>query len=154
MTSASNLKIALTALALTAACPLSDAQAEDAGATVTVTFNNVKTDRGRLFVEICTAEEYEARPKKPCALRWTLPAETPETALTAENVPPGEYALQVYHDVNDDGRMKTGMFGIPREPIGASNDARGRRGPPSFEDMAFDVISGSSVRMTVNLYKV
>jgi len=54
-------------------------------------------------------------------------------------VPRGAYALKVYHDVNGNGRLDTGRMGIPKEPYGFSNGARGRFGPPSFGAARFEL---------------
>jgi len=53
------------------------------------------------------------------------------------NMPMGEYAVSIFHDLNDNAELDTKMFGIPREPYGFSNNARGRMGPPKFEDAKF-----------------
>jgi uncharacterized protein (DUF2141 family) len=55
---------------------------------------------------------------------------------------PGRYAISVIHDENDNGKMDTKIFGIPREGVGASNDAHGHFGPPKFEDAAFQFGGG------------
>lgn len=66
------------------------------------------------------------------------------------DVPPGRYALSVHHDADADGRVDTGLFGIPTEGLGASNDARGSFGPPSFRDAAFTYAGGElSLRVHV-----
>jgi uncharacterized protein (DUF2141 family) len=57
-------------------------------------------------------------------------------------IAPGRYAISVIHDENDNGKMDTKIFGIPREGVGASNDARGHFGPPRFEDAAFQFGGG------------
>jgi uncharacterized protein (DUF2141 family) len=44
-------------------------------------------------------------------------------------------------------------MGIPKEPFGASNDARGRFGPPKFDDARFQV-DGGVVELTVNLQQL
>jgi uncharacterized protein (DUF2141 family) len=49
-------------------------------------------------------------------------------------VPFGEYAVSVYHDENDNNKMDTYMGFIPKEPYGFSNNARGKFGPPSYDD--------------------
>ena len=51
-----------------------------------------------------------------------------------ENVPHGKYAMSVFHDENENGKLDTGLFGVPKEPYGFSNDVMGTFGPPSFED--------------------
>lgn len=51
-----------------------------------------------------------------------------------EDVPHGRYAMSVFQDENQNGKLDTGLFGIPKEPYGFSNDVMGTFGPPSFED--------------------
>jgi|GEM_PF-3310574 len=45
----------------------------------------------------------------------------------------GTYAIAVYHDANDNGMLDRNILGIPTEVYAFSNDARGKRGPPTFE---------------------
>ena len=52
-------------------------------------------------------------------------------------VAPGDYAVSVTHDENSNGRIDTNFLGMPREGVGASNDAKGSFGPPKFEDARF-----------------
>jgi uncharacterized protein (DUF2141 family) len=49
----------------------------------------------------------------------------------------GTYAIAVFQDLNEDGILNKGAFGVPNEPYGFSNNARGQFGPPSFEAAAF-----------------
>jgi uncharacterized protein (DUF2141 family) len=51
---------------------------------------------------------------------------------------PGRYALALVHDQNANGQLDVGAFGIPVEGFGFSNNPETRRGPPSFENSAFD----------------
>jgi uncharacterized protein (DUF2141 family) len=53
------------------------------------------------------------------------------------DLPLGEYALKVYHDRNGNRELDKGKFGIPKEPYGFSNGARGRTGPPGFDKARF-----------------
>lgn len=53
-------------------------------------------------------------------------------------LPFGLYGISVFHDINSDGVLNTGMFGIPKEPVGFSNNARGSFGPPKFGDVSFN----------------
>ena len=65
-------------------------------------------------------------------------------------LPPGEYALSVYHDLNENSKLDTGIFGIPTEKYGFSNNAKGYMGPPSFEKSK--VILTDSLIVRINLY--
>ncbi|MDA8136553.1 MAG: DUF2141 domain-containing protein [Desulfobacteraceae bacterium] len=56
-------------------------------------------------------------------------------------LPYGEYAVKVFHDENGSGELEKGVFGIPIEAYGFSNDARGTLGPPEYEKAAFKLDS-------------
>jgi uncharacterized protein (DUF2141 family) len=49
----------------------------------------------------------------------------------------GTYAVSVFHDENSNDKLDTGLLGIPREGVGASNNAKGHFGPPKFDAAAF-----------------
>jgi len=66
------------------------------------------------------------------------------------DLPAGRYALSVFHDANNDGKLGTNPAGIPVEPYGFSRDARGRFGPPAFDDAAIDV--QGEQRVTIHLH--
>jgi len=52
--------------------------------------------------------------------------------IVVPNLAPGFYAVAVFHDENGNGEFDQGLFGIPLERYGFSNDARGFFGPPDF----------------------
>ena len=56
-----------------------------------------------------------------------------------EGVPSGTYAVSVFHDENSNGKLDTNFMGIPREGVGASNNAKGRFGPPKFSAASFQL---------------
>ena len=54
----------------------------------------------------------------------------------------GTYAVSVFHDENSNGKLDANFLGIPREGVGASNNARGHLGPPKFDAAAFHFEGG------------
>lgn len=66
-------------------------------------------------------------------------------------VAPGSYAISVIHDENSNGKLDTNLMGIPREGVGASNDAKGHFGPPKFNAAAFSFPGGRlALKVTIN----
>lgn len=72
-----------------------------------------------------------------------------EVQVVFENIVPGVYAISVMHDVNENGKIDSNAFGIPKEGFGFSNDAMGMFGPPSFEKAKFS-FSGND-QVVINL---
>ncbi len=50
------------------------------------------------------------------------------------DLPPGRYAVAVFHDENGNGVLDTNFVGAPKEPYGFSNNVRGRLRAPSFAE--------------------
>ena len=65
-------------------------------------------------------------------------------------VVPGRYAVSVFHDENSNGKMDTNFMGIPREGVGASNNAIGHFGPPKFDAAAFQY-AGGKLDLTITI---
>ena len=65
-------------------------------------------------------------------------------------VPPGTYAVQVFHDVNDSGEINRNLLGVPTEGVGFSRDAPIRFAPPRFADAQI-AVSGALVAIDINL---
>jgi len=58
--------------------------------------------------------------------------------LQFEDIAYGSYAVAIYQDVNGNGKLDKGLFGIPEEPFAFSNNFKPRFGGPSFEKCKFD----------------
>jgi len=65
-------------------------------------------------------------------------------------ISPGRYALSVFHDENGNGKMDTNFIGMPREGVGASNNAIGHFGPPKFEAAAI-WYSGGQLELVITV---
>lgn len=72
-----------------------------------------------------------------------------EVVVVFENVKAGEYAISTYHDVDNNKELNTGFMGIPKEPYGFSNDARGTFGPPTYEKAKFKVTGDTKTSIKV-----
>ena len=53
-------------------------------------------------------------------------------------VPAGQYAAQAFHDENRNHDIDRAIFGIPKEGVGFSRDARIRFSPPKWEEAVFN----------------
>jgi uncharacterized protein (DUF2141 family) len=118
--------------------------------TLTVTILNFRNNLGQVSVALYNKEE--AFPKSPdkAAKIILAPIKDKKSIVVFESLPPGEYAISVFHDENKNGKMDTNFFGIPKEGVGASNDARGNLGPPHYKDAKFNFI-GNAQFVTINL---
>jgi uncharacterized protein (DUF2141 family) len=66
-----------------------------------------------------------------------LPIQGRAAVWTIDEVAAGEYAVSCYHDRNGNGKLDKNVLGVPSEPYGFSNDARGTLGPPKYKKARF-----------------
>jgi len=117
------------------------ASAQPAGA-VEVRVEKVRSSQGHVRVDLCTSDTFLTG---NCMFGGEAPAHEGETIVTLTDVPPGVYALQAFHDANDDHKVNRGLFGIPREDIGFSNDAPLGLHGPKFTKAAFSHVADDQV---------
>lgn len=122
--------------------------------TLTVTVNNIKK-AGEIHVAVYdNAEAFEAdRGEKggaaPGISEGTIEMVQPGSVTYVYELPPGTYAIGIFHDINLNNKMDSNFLGIPVEQFGFSNNARALFGRPDFEDAAF-VLKGSASQ-SINL---
>ena len=109
---------------------VADGMAEIKGSLLVVVFNSDST-----FL------------KKPVfATKANIHADTEEVVTS---LPEGEYAIFLFQDSNENGKMDTREFGIPIEKYGFSNNVVGKMGPPSFKETCFALEKDIVVRITL-----
>lgn len=107
--------------------------------TLSGQLTNLRTSRGSCYLALfASADGFPGQAGR--ALRTLrVPVSGPSCAFSFANLPPGTYALAVYHDENGNNRLDTNVVRFPTERYGFSNNARGRFGPPSFAAAQFRV---------------
>lgn len=117
--------------------------------TLTVTVTGVRSDAGAVEVALfATADGFPTNPERAKA-RLRVTVHEGQAVAVFPALEPGAYAVATYHDENANGRLDTRLFGIPKEGTAASNDAKGRMGPPSFDAARIEVAvsRGITIRM-------
>lgn len=104
-----------------------------AGVPVQVVVHGLRSDRGHLMVAVCTRETFLG---DHCPYVARVSARPGSVTATVPSVPPGVYAVEVWHDENDNERIDRSFLGIPVEGIGFSRNVRFHFGPPRFDDAA------------------
>jgi uncharacterized protein (DUF2141 family) len=73
-----------------------------------------------------------------------------EELIKFEDLPYGDYAVAVIHDVNNDGKLDKNLLGVPTEGYGFSNNALGKYGPPTWMQSSF-VFAGRNEARIIDL---
>lgn len=116
-------------------------------AELTIHIDDVKSATGNLMVGIySSAGTFLKKPDNGSGAA----AATSGNKIVFKDLPAGEYAFAVYHDVNSNGKMDKNLIGIPTEDYAFSNNAMGKMGPPSFDDAKFALpAEGATVRVSL-----
>jgi uncharacterized protein (DUF2141 family) len=117
---------------------------DQSSANLTLTVNKVKSDKG--VVRVLLFDKADGFPDvvENAVKNASIKITGNKAVITFENIPAGTYALSVFHDSENTGKLRTNAFGIPRDGYGFSNNASGTFGPPSFEKAAFKVNAGNN----------
>jgi uncharacterized protein (DUF2141 family) len=119
---------------------------------IAVEVQGLRNDTGDCLFALFRSEEGFPKAPLKAARRVAAPIERGQCHVVFEDVEPGMFAVSVLHDEDGDRQVRTGIFGIPREGIGFSRDARGRMGPPKFKDARLSVAAGASVTVVVHMH--
>jgi uncharacterized protein (DUF2141 family) len=109
--------------------------------TIEVRVSSVVDGKGKVNVAVCDQAHF----LKDCSFSGSAPARGGETVVTIRDVPKGSWAVLAYQDENQNDSLDRNMLGIPSENYGFSRDARGKFGPPGFDDAAIEVRDEATV---------
>ena len=132
------------------------AHAQDAApptASLVLTIQGLKSTEGQVLVAVFDQPDGYPGESEKAAFRKIATPVAPNTTVTFDGLPFGTYAVVAFHDENGNDVLDVGSFiPIPKEPLGASRDARRPFGPPRFEDAQF-VVAEATHRETFTLVR-
>lgn len=114
--------------------------------TITINFKGMKSDKGNLYVALYNKpDNFLKKPLKGFMVKVV----DKKATLTLKDISTGIYAVSAFHDENENKKMDTNFFGIPKEPTGMSNDAKAFMGPPKYEDAKFKVNKNTTISINI-----
>ena len=118
--------------------------------TLTVNITGINSIKGNVYVYLYTSEE--GFPIKISKANSFKKAKVISNSVTVylKNLKPGTYAVSVYQDIDTNGKINQNFLGIPKEPVGVSNNAEGFMGPPKYEDAKFYLDTSKSIEIKLN----
>lgn len=117
--------------------------------SLVVVIRNVKEARGKVSVALFTGEKDFMKNR---LAGKSVEAKNGDVEVMFEDLVPGEYAISVMHDENENGELDSNLIGIPKEGFGFSNDAMGMFGPPTFEKAKFKWSGGEQKQIITLRY--
>lgn len=116
---------------------------------LTVHVTGISEIKGSIVVNVYTNKE--GFPTKPVKAKYNksekVLSKTMEIVL--DNIQDSTITVSVFQDINSNGKLDTNFIGMPSEPVGVSNNAKGTLGPPSFEDAKLKFMSNKTISITI-----
>jgi Uncharacterized protein conserved in bacteria len=104
--------------------------------TLLITVENVKVNQGEIMLAIYSDDQEFLSETTYRSIHHEV-NEFDSTMVEVTDLPFGTYAISIYHDENNNGKLDTNFMKIPKEPYGFSNNARGMFGPPKVNEAQF-----------------
>lgn len=126
-------------------------QASQGNNVIHVEVVRIRNDKGQISCSLYSSADGFPKKDEKAVAHIVAPISEREAVCEFPGMAPGTYAVSVFHDENSNGKLDTNFLGIPREGVGASNDARGHMGPPKFDAAAFQFAGGRlSLKITIH----
>jgi uncharacterized protein (DUF2141 family) len=118
-------------------------------ADLVVTVEGLRSDSGDIRAGIFNSADVwpeAAHTFRRVQAQATLPA----TVLTFTDLPPGTYAVALYHDENRNGKHDKNFLGIPQEGYGFTRNPTVVLSAPDYEECVIEV-SEAGARTTIRI---
>ena len=102
--------------------------------------NNLESNKGLVYIRILNENENPV-------IVGTSPVVNFSSEISFDSISAGKYAIQFFHDENENQKMDFNLIGIPKEKFGSSNDVKPILGPPKFEKMLFEIYEHKKIVM-------
>ncbi len=137
----------IAALVLTATLGTLPAGPSPAGGCLEVVVTGARNDRGVIRAALFQGSEGFPGKDEQAIGRLVAPASTGPVTFLFKDIPPGEYAVAILHDEDNNGKMRSNWLGMPREGYGTSNNPEGR---PKFKKSRFEMTT-QTLRLEIRL---
>ena len=101
-----------------------------------ITVSNIQIDSGQVMIAVYNSKQQFLSDAAFLGKAVSIQSGR-KVHLHIEDIPDGQYAVSVFHDVDGDNELDLNGFGKPVEPIGFSNNVKGLIGPPRFSKASF-----------------
>ena len=109
--------------------------AQNQSDTLRVRITNIKQDTGSLRLALYDKREYFLTEEAVQGVE--VPVKMPEMEVELKGVAYGQYAVCVFHDINNNSKLDANFIRIPQEPYGFSNGRSKFIQIPNFEKSLF-----------------
>ena len=121
------------------------------GSVIHIEVVRLRNNTGQVSCSLYSSADGFPKEARKAVAHIVAPIYEQKAVCEFPGIAPGTYAVSMFHDENSNGKLDTNFLGIPREGVGASNDARGHMGPPKFDAAKFQFAGGRlNLKITIN----
>jgi len=80
----------------------------------------------------------------------SMPVTDAQMQVQMSDLPAGEYALMLFQDIDNNEELNTNLFGMPREPWGASLQGKTIMRAPVWSDLKFMIDNDTAIIVELN----
>ena len=102
--------------------------------------NNLESNKGPIYIRILDENENPVIVGTSSVVNYS-------SKISFDSISPGKYAIQFFHDENENQKMDFNLIGIPKEKFGSSNNVKPVLGPPKFKKMLFNLTENKKLIM-------
>ncbi|MCB0579276.1 MAG: DUF2141 domain-containing protein [Phaeodactylibacter sp.] len=107
--------------------------------SLALNIQNLETAGGEVHIALFGSEaDFMETEKRVVGLVVPIKSREP-LQVTLGNFPFGTYAIAVFHDLNNNGKLDKNALGIPTEPYAFSNNPRAKWRSPTFREACFEL---------------
>lgn len=116
--------------------------------TLTIKISGINEDKGEVQVSLFNSADGFPSDEKKIVRKMRSKIVNGSCTITFDNLPMGEYAVGVFHDRNNNGKLDKNLFGKPIEGIGVSiMTDLGIFNQPKYDKAKFQFIGDREIRI-------
>ncbi|MGZ4814951.1 MAG: DUF2141 domain-containing protein [Terriglobales bacterium] len=116
--------------------------------TLTISVENMDSDQGNLGILIFNGPKGWAEDRQAALKDISIPAQKGTQKVTVQ-LPQGQYAIALIHDVNVNHKLDKNFIGMPKEYWGMSNNPHATIKAPPIEKAMFTLDGDKEVKITL-----
>jgi uncharacterized protein (DUF2141 family) len=113
--------------------------------TIAVQVNSFENNNGVCFACLFNKAEGFPDSSKNAIKCVKVKIENKIAQFSFKDIPKGDYAISVFHDINNNGKLDENFLGIPKESYGASNNNLPKMSKPKFDVAKFTLTPDKSI---------
>lgn len=103
---------------------------------LTLQVKNIQQPKGQVWIGVYNSEQNFLDKTKAIAVEGKV-VDKNGTVSFKLDLPFGEYAIAVFHDINNNGVLDQTFIGIPKEPYAFSQKLKSKWRAPTYSDVKF-----------------